>query len=151
MRIREATINDLDDLMRIEEESFQEERFSRNLLEMFVNEEEFETLVCEIGGVVVGYAAAYTEPGIKSRVLSLAVEQRHRGEGIGSLLMRDIELRAMTLKSTSVSLEVRVTNLVAVNLYLKEGYRIRGTIPDYYAKGEDAFYMEKKLSVNKES
>jgi ribosomal-protein-alanine acetyltransferase len=147
MRIREATSNDLDDLMRIEEESFQDERFSRNLLEMFVDEEEFETLVCEIDEEVVGYAAAYTEPGVKSRILSLAVERRQRGKGIARHLMREIEHRARTLRTGSVSLEVRVTNVVAVNLYLKEGYRIRGTIPDYYSKGEDAFYMEKKLST----
>ncbi|HEY3421074.1 MAG TPA: ribosomal protein S18-alanine N-acetyltransferase [Methanomassiliicoccales archaeon] len=145
MRVREATPQDLDDLMRIEEESFQEERFNRDLLEMFVNEEEFETLVCEMDGIVVGYATAYTEPGVKSRVLSLAVDKRHRGRGIGVELMREIEHRARTLRSNSVSLEVRVTNEVAVNLYLKEGYRIKGTIPDYYSKGEDAFYMEKKL------
>jgi len=146
MNIREATLMDLDDLMRIEEESFQEEKFSRDLLEMFLREEEFETLVCDLGGVVVGYAAAYTEPGVKSRVLSLAVEKGHRGKGIGHLLMREIEHRAKTLRSSTVTLEVRVTNLPAVNLYLDEGYRIKGTIPDYYSKGEDAFYMEKKLS-----
>ena len=112
---------------------------------MFVNEEEFETLVCEIEGVVVGYSAAYSEPGIKSRVLSLAVEHRNRGKGIARRLMVDIEYHARTLKSSTVTLEVRVTNVVAVNLYLKEGYRIQGTIPDYYSKGEDAFYMEKTL------
>ena|SRR5665647_123850 len=145
MHIREAALEDLDDLMRIEAESFQEERFSRKLLEMFVNEEEFETLVCEIDGAVVGYSAAYTEPGVKSRVLSLAVEKRLRGKGIGRLLMQDIERRAKTLRSAAVTLEVRVTNVVAVNLYMEEGYRIRGTLVDYYAKGEDAFYMEKKM------
>jgi len=37
-----------------------------------------------------------------------------------------------------------VTNVPAVNLYLKEGYQIRGTIADY-TQGEHAFYMEKKL------
>jgi ribosomal-protein-alanine acetyltransferase len=145
MHIREVALVDLDDLMRIEEGSFQEERFSRELLEMFVKEEEFDTLVCEVEGEVIGYVAAYTEPEVKTRVLSLAVEKRCRGRGIGRGLMREIERRAKTLRSGSVTLEVRTTNLAAVNLYLEEGYRIRGTIADYYAKGEDAFYMEKKL------
>jgi ribosomal-protein-alanine N-acetyltransferase len=145
MQVREAALVDLDDLMRIEEESFQDERFSRELLEMFVKEEEFDTLVAETDGSVIGYAAAYTEPGVKTRVLSLAVEKRCRGRGIGRRLMHEIEHRAKTLRSGSVTLEVRITNLAAVNLYMEEGYRIRGTITDYYAKGEDAFYMEKKL------
>ncbi|MGD0818251.1 MAG: GNAT family N-acetyltransferase [Methanomassiliicoccales archaeon] len=145
MHIREATQGDLDGLMRIEEESFQDERFSRNMLELFVNEEEFDTLVCEIEGSVVGYAAAYAEPEVRTRVLSLAVDTGHRGMGIGRRLMQEIEHRAKALRSTAVTLEVRVKNLPAVNLYLEEGYRIRGKIVDYYGKGENAFFMEKEL------
>jgi [ribosomal protein S18]-alanine N-acetyltransferase len=145
MHIRKAAITDMDDLMRIEVESFQDERFSRNLLELFVKEDEFETLVCEIDGTVVGYAAAYTEPGVKTRVLSLAVDKEHRRSGIGRSLMQDIELHAQALGSIKVTLEVRMNNVTAVNLYLRGGYLIRGIIPDYYGKGKDALYMEKKL------
>ena len=145
MHIREATKGDLDELMRIEEESFQDERFNRNLLELFITEEDFDTLVCEVDGTPVGYATAYTEPGVRSRVLSLAVGERHRGKGIGSRLMRDLEHRVTEKKSVYVTLEVRVTNVPAVTLYLAEGYQIKGTIPDYYGKGEHAIYMEKRL------
>ena len=145
MHIREAEVKDLDELMRIEEGSFQDERFSRNLLELFIDEEEFDTLVCAINGKVVGYAAAFTEPGVRSRVLSLAVDQDHRGKGIGRRLMQDIENRAKDSGSKLMTLEVRVTNLAAVNLYLAEGYQVKGAIADYYGRGEDAFYMEKKL------
>jgi ribosomal protein S18 acetylase RimI-like enzyme len=145
MHIREATLKDLDDLMRIEEESFQDERFSRNLLELFINEEEFDALVCEIDGAVVGYAAAFTEPGVRTRVLSLAVDEKHRGLGIGRRLMREIEFRAKALRSSAVTLEVRATNFPAVGLYLEEGYQVKGTIEDYYGKGKNAFYMAKKL------
>jgi [ribosomal protein S18]-alanine N-acetyltransferase len=151
VNIREATPEDLDDLMRIEEESFREERFSRDLLEMFVREEEFETLICEVDGSAVGYSAAYIEPEVRSRILSLAVQKRYRGMGMARNLMREMEHRAMILRATSMTLEVRVNNAAAVNLYLEEGYQIRGTIPDYYAKGEDAFYMEKKLQVRRRS
>lgn len=145
MHIRRAAPEDLDDLMRIEDESFQDERFSRDLLEMFVNEDDFETLVCEVGGTVAGYATAYIEPGVMTRVLSLAVDYEHRGMGIGRQLMRQVEFQGKDSGSAVITLEVRVSNVPAVNLYLKEGYQIRGTIDDYYGKGEDAFYMEKKL------
>jgi ribosomal-protein-alanine N-acetyltransferase len=145
MHIREAVMGDLDELMRIEEESFQEERFSRNLLELFVNEEEFDTLVCEVQGTLVGYASAYGESGVRTRVLSLAVGLEHRGLGIGRRLMNDIEARAISSGSKTMTLEVRATNVPAVNLYLDRGYRIKGTIADYYGKGKDAFYMEKIL------
>jgi ribosomal-protein-alanine N-acetyltransferase len=145
MHIRQATMGDLDDLMRIEEGSFQEERFSRNIIELFIEEDEFDTLVCEIGGTAVGYAAAYTEPNVRSRVLSLAVDETHRAKGIGRRLMREIEDWAKGQGSKLMTLEVRVTNVPAVGLYLQEGYLIKGTIADYYGKGEDGFYMEKEL------
>jgi ribosomal protein S18 acetylase RimI-like enzyme len=145
MLIREAAQGDLDDLMRIEEESFQDERFSRNLLELFVSEDEFEAVVCETEGKVVGYAAAYVEPGVRTRVLSLAVDKEHRGLGIGRMLMRRIEEGARSSGSLEITLEVRITNVPAVRLYLMEGYEIRGTVADYYGKGQHAFYMEKRL------
>ena len=145
MHIREAAPGDLDDLMRIEEESFQDERFSRNLLELFVNEDEFEAVVCEIEGTVVGYAASYNEPGVRTRVLSLAVDKQHRGMGIGRRLMQKMEDLAKSSASKEMTLEVRVTNVPAVKLYVREGYLIKGTVADYYGKGEHAFYMEKKL------
>jgi ribosomal-protein-alanine N-acetyltransferase len=145
MLIREAAQGDLDDLMRIEEESFQDERFSRNLLELFVSEDEFEAVVCETEGKVVGYAAAYVEPEVRTRVLSLAVDKEHRGLGIGRMLMRRIEEGARFSGSLEITLEVRITNVPAVRLYLMEGYEIRGTVADYYGKGQHAFYMEKRL------
>jgi ribosomal-protein-alanine N-acetyltransferase len=145
MLIRKAAPRDLDDLMRIEEESFQEERFSRNLLELFMSGDEFDAVVCETGGKVVGYAAAYIEPGVRTRVLSLAVDKEHRSLGIGRRLMRRIEEGARSYGSMEITLEVRLTNVPAVRLYLNEGYVIRGTVADYYGKGQHAFYMEKKL------
>ena len=145
MLIREAAQGDLDALMRIEEESFQDERFSRNLLELFVSEDEFEAVVCETEGKVVGYAAAYLEPEVRTRVLSLAVDKEHRGLGIGRMLMRRIEEGARSSGSLEITLEVRITNVPAVRLYLMEGYEIRGTVADYYGKGQHAFYMEKRL------
>jgi ribosomal-protein-alanine N-acetyltransferase len=42
-------------------------------------------------------------------------------------------------------LEVRVTNTPAVNLYKKLGFPVTRTIKGYYADGEDAYVMTKKL------
>jgi [ribosomal protein S18]-alanine N-acetyltransferase len=145
MHIRKAASGDLDDLMRIEQESFQDERFSRDLLELFVGDNEFDTLICEIDGSVVAYATAYTGTNAITRVLSLAVDKEHRCSGIGRGLMRQIERQARSLGSILLTLEVRVNNIAAVNLYLSAGYMIRGKITDYYGKGKHAFYMEKKL------
>jgi len=42
-------------------------------------------------------------------------------------------------------LEVRVSNTPGVGLYSKLGFKITRTIRGYYADGEDAYVMNKKL------
>jgi len=42
-------------------------------------------------------------------------------------------------------LEVRTTNTQAINLYKKLGFQVTRTISGYYADGEDACVMSKKL------
>ena len=45
-----------------------------------------------------------------------------------------------------VLLEVRVSNAPAMRLYLKRGYVGCGVRPRYYADGEDALIMQKRLA-----
>jgi ribosomal-protein-alanine N-acetyltransferase len=45
----------------------------------------------------------------------------------------------------SVTLEVRVSNKPATELYLKNGYKIVVVKSKYYKDGEDAIYMVKRL------
>jgi len=42
-------------------------------------------------------------------------------------------------------LEVRGSNLPAVSLYRKMGFEVMRTIRGYYADGEDAYVMARKL------
>jgi len=45
-------------------------------------------------------------------------------------------------------LEVRASNLPAVELYKKLGFEIARTIRNYYADGESAFVMAKQLPLS---
>ena len=57
-----------------------------------------------------------------------------------TLFPKDIENVVET-----VTLEVRESNLKAINLYTKNGYERVIVKPKYYSNGEDALYMVKRL------
>jgi ribosomal protein S18 acetylase RimI-like enzyme len=56
-----------------------------------------------------------------------------------------VEELAKNRGSSVIFLEVRVENQAAINLYLGRGYRIGDRIPDFFGRGEDAWYMEREL------
>ncbi len=135
-------------LMRIEKICFGAKGFSRNLVESLLLEEEVMTYVAEESNEIVGYGMVFNEEaGWSARVISLAVLPEHRLRGIARELMRMMEEKAKAWNAKKLTLEVGVTNVPALNLYLHIGFHIEGTVPDYYGKGEDAFYLEKPLAA----
>jgi ribosomal-protein-alanine N-acetyltransferase len=79
-------------------------------------------------------------------VVSIAVLPEHRKKGIGEALVKEA-MNAMKLQYNAKQcyLEVRITNEPAINLYKKLGFEIARTVSGYYADGEDAHVMSKKL------
>jgi ribosomal-protein-alanine N-acetyltransferase len=78
----------------------------------------------------------------EAHIVSLGVRGIYRGQGIGELLLIAAIEQAMARRSEVVRLEVRPSNAVARNLYLKYGFRERGVRKGYYADDrEDAIIM----------
>lgn len=112
-------------------------------------------IVAEEDGDVVGYIMCRIEVGLsnyglggvvkKGHVVSIAVMPDHRKEGIAKALMaRGMDaMRGYSAKQCY--LEVRVTNEAAVFLYKKLAFEVTKTVRGYYADGEDAYVMSKKL------
>jgi ribosomal-protein-alanine N-acetyltransferase len=81
----------------------------------------------------------------KGHVVSVAVLPQHRRHGVGeALVTRAVE--AMKLYSAKQCyLEVRVSNEEAIRLYKKLGFEVTRTMRGYYADGEGAHVMARKL------
>jgi ribosomal-protein-alanine N-acetyltransferase len=78
----------------------------------------------------------------EAHITTIAVEPSFRGNGLGELLLMDLFDEAQRRNGTWVTLEVRVTNAPAQNLYRKYGFTIEGRRPRYYSdNNEDAFIM----------
>ncbi len=80
-----------------------------------------------------------------THVMDLAVVHKFRRIGIGSMLLRGAlqELKRTRPDVRMITLEVRDSNIAAVKLYEKFGFREVGRRRNYYQKpNEDAIIME---------
>lgn len=78
----------------------------------------------------------------EGHVSTIAVAPGERGRGLGELLLVSLVERALALQASIVTLEVRVSNTVAQNLYRKHEFEEVGRRKRYYRdNGEDAYIM----------
>ena len=78
----------------------------------------------------------------EAHIVTFGVRSDYRGRGIGELLLIAAIEQAAARQADVVTLEVRVSNHVAKNLYRKYGFRERGIRKGYYADSrEDANIM----------
>lgn len=90
---------------------------------------------------IVGYGGLWLAVD-EGHVTTIAVDPEYRGRGIGELLLNGLIDQGMQLNADILTLEVRVSNVVAQQLYLKYGFRPFGTRPRYYTdNNEDAIIM----------
>lgn len=139
--IRRMRKEDLDAVTAIEEatfaipwsrESFRQE-LERNVAARY--------LVAEVGGKVIGYAGAWIILD-ESHITNIAVEEAYRGQGIGRQLTEALIQYLSNLGASYATLEVRVSNIRAQNLYKSLGFVSVGKRKRYYEDNqEDAFLM----------
>ncbi|MBN1683248.1 ribosomal protein S18-alanine N-acetyltransferase [Candidatus Bathyarchaeota archaeon] len=97
----------------------------------------------EIIGYIIG--EVISKKGILfGHVLNIAVKVDWRKKGIGQNLLYELEKKFLEKKVTLSYLEVRESNLIAQNLYIKNGYKTVDVLELYY-KDENGLRMEKNL------
>jgi ribosomal protein S18 acetylase RimI-like enzyme len=146
VRLITPTLDDLEEMVRIERSSFGEESYRKELIEQLLSDQEFHNVIVEVEGEKVGYATFFEDDMKKrARLITIAVMPSYRNRGLAKAMLAFLEKKMVGLGLRAVSLEVGETNVAATNLYLSIGYRIKGTVPNYYGKGKDALYMEKPI------
>ena len=90
---------------------------------------------------VVGYGGFWIVID-EAHISTIASDVSWRGHGIGELMLLAMIERSIELGAHEVTLEVRVSNSVAQNLYRKYGFEVVGRRPGYYRdNNEDADLM----------
>lgn len=94
---------------------------------------------------VVGYGGMWIIID-EAHITNVAIEPEYRGNNLGELLMRGLMQLAFSRNALNMTLEVRVSNTVAIKLYKKLGFIESGIRPGYYVDtNEDAIIMWKDL------
>ena len=98
-------------------------------------------LVARAGHEVVGYAGLMLVAG-DGHVTNVGVEPAYRRQGIATRLMLVLARRALAEGAQALTLEVRVSNTGAQELYRRFGFAPAGIRKNYYAdSNEDALIM----------
>ncbi len=135
MIVREMSEEDLAEVAVIEQESFslpwKEEDFRKA-----INNADNQYLVAELNHKVIGYCG-YWEITDEGDIYNVAVDKEHRGQKIGYHMLKALIQVALCRGITSLTLEVRSSNVVARRLYESLGFQQEGIRKGFYAKPKD--------------
>jgi ribosomal-protein-alanine N-acetyltransferase len=96
---------------------------------------------------VVGYVGFWLIVD-EAHISTLAVHPDYRGQGMGALLLQTALADAERLGARIVTLEVRISNQAAINLYRKFDFKVVGSRPRYYRdNNEDAILMTRVVEI----
>ena len=148
LAIGPMTLDDLDEVLAIERASFQTP-WSRGAFRYELTQNRVaRSLVVKTGQQLVGYLCLW-EIGHEIHITNLAVRPDSRRRGIARALLDHVMDGARRSGVELVFLEVRPTNLEALALYERFGFRVIGRRKGYYFDtGEDALVMEARLDAD---
>lgn len=136
------TLADVDDVVRIEKQSFPVpwsraafiDELTRNARALYI-------VVRDESGTTVGYGGMWLVCD-EAHVTNIAVRSDRRRQGVGTAVMVGLMGLAQSKGANRMTLEVRVSNRPAQELYNRLGFRSAGVRPRYYMDNrEDALIM----------
>jgi [ribosomal protein S18]-alanine N-acetyltransferase len=138
---RNMTVDDLDDVMEVEVNSFTVP-WSREAFFNELTKNQFaQYLVVEVDQKVVGYCGVWIIVD-EAHITNIALLPEYRGMRLGEALMAKVLEIAREMGALRMTLEVRVSNNRAQNLYRKFGFEEGAIRKQYYTDNmEDALVM----------
>ena len=112
--------------------------YSHQIVLKSIDEESNETLV--------GFCI-YWVTFDSATICQIAVHPSFRRKHLGSYLLKEMLDECYAKRAEFVTLEVRKSNLSAIEFYKHNGFEIITTKPHYYNDGEDAYYMLRKVDI----
>lgn len=148
--IADAAPEDAAALAAVHAEGFDEAWTAEAIARLVRADASLTLKVSAADGTIVGFVMGFLAAD-ESEVLTIAVAQRARRQGVGLLLMSAFADAAQLAGASSVYLDVAQSNLAARRLYERLGYVETGRRRGYYKRaggGEDAIVLTKTLAGN---
>lgn len=151
--IRRCTLDDLEAVIDVNERELPEDYpyfFYKSILD---NYPESFLVACDENGKIIGYIMWRVEktPAItslklinKGHLVSIAVLKNYRRLGVATALLSNSMKNLKKYKIDEFVLEVRVSNLTAINLYKNFNFATHSIKDKYYRDGENAYFMTLK-------
>jgi ribosomal-protein-alanine N-acetyltransferase len=98
-------------------------------------------LICKHNGEIIGFII-FSPISPEAHILSISVIKKIQSKGVGSLLLRSMLDQCKAMNYKKIFLEVRTSNLQAINFYQKFGFIKDAIRNNYYTdNSEDALLM----------
>ena len=136
--LRKAHYSDINSIFGIEKDVFKEENWSYNMIYSGISDIATNTYVIEELENIVAYCMVKIIDN-EFEIINLAVAPLFQRKGRGKLIL-EFFLKQIPMNS-SVFLEVKKSNVAAINLYNSAGFQIINIRYNYYKDGSDAFVM----------
>ncbi|WP_407406780.1 ribosomal protein S18-alanine N-acetyltransferase [Peribacillus sp.] len=141
MTFRKMKTEDIEQVLNVEKQSFTLP-WSREAFFNELNHNEYAVyMVIEDEGKIAGYCGAWIVID-ESHITNIAILPEYRGQKLGEALLRKMIEISISMGVIRMTLEVRVSNAVAISLYEKLGFQKGGIRKRYYTDNqEDAYVM----------
>lgn len=142
LEFRSMRLDDISTICEIEQEAFTTPWSAAAFQQELVSNHFAHYMVMETAdGQIAGYGGMWLIMD-EAHVTNIAVGLKFRGRGLGDRLLVELQRTARFLGALRMTLEVRVSNRVARQLYEKRGFRSAGVRERYYSDNdEDALIM----------
>jgi [ribosomal protein S18]-alanine N-acetyltransferase len=148
VHIRKVNRGDIERIIDIERSWHHLSHWSVDSYYRLINEDSYtQSFVAEMEGIdgtlrIVGFVIFHIVADV-SEIYNIAVESGHARSGIGKQLMSAAIQESCRRRAVRVMLEVRKSNIPAINFYFGYKFRIAGERKNYYSNPiEDAYVME---------
>ena len=144
MRINTVSIKDLDEIFRLESNTFKKDSFSKNsILNLIINNTFFIKLInVDISNEIVGFIIVVQDREDRVNLINLLISKQYQNKGYGSHLLKYTLNKIKEMNNIEVIvLNVNSKNEVAIWLYQKFGFRIAEKIENYYRQKKNAYLM----------
>ncbi len=145
MKIEPMKVDDLPTILEIEKESYKNPWEEKDYLyELKENPFAYYFKLVH-DDKIIGYIGFWITFEI-AQVTKVTIVKEFRGKKLSYILLKDMEERIkQATDCNQITLEVRVSNEVAIHIYEKFGFEIATVRKDYYSDHEDAYLMVKEV------
>ena len=138
---RMMNVDDIDQVMVVEDKSFTIPWSRESFYNEIISNQFAVYLVLEDEGRVIGYCGVWIVID-EAHITNIALLPEYRGRKLGEALLRKIIEVAIERGAKTMTLEVRMSNMIAQSLYRKLGFQGGAIRKRYYTDNyEDALVM----------